>query len=112
MWRPEPLEEEDTSDREIKDVSWLRSLKKIKQTLKKIKKLFLFKFQQVDPTNFAVWLEIAPLGDKVQKFNTKDDLLIFLRLYEPETESLCYCGHVTVPCKAKLSELIPSKMNN
>ena len=83
MWRPEPLEEEDTSDREIKD------------------------FQQVDPTNFAVWLEIVPLGDKVEKFNTKDDLLIFLRLYEPETESLCYCGHVTVPCKAKLSELIP-----
>lgn len=85
VWRPEPIEEEDV-DRPISQ------------------------FNQVDVQNFTIWLEQAKLDSpqpSIPDFNNKNDLLVFLRLYEPDTGTLCYCGHMIIQLGTLLKDLIP-----
>lgn len=39
-------------------------------------------------------------------FETNNDVLIFLKKYDPVTRSITYCGHVQLPFRAKISEVL------
>ncbi|XP_030854698.1 ubiquitin carboxyl-terminal hydrolase 7 isoform X4 [Strongylocentrotus purpuratus] len=40
-------------------------------------------------------------------FDRESDVLLFLKLYDPKTKSLSYCGHVYVPITTKIQALVP-----
>ncbi|XP_071107818.1 ubiquitin carboxyl-terminal hydrolase 7-like [Haliotis cracherodii] len=40
-------------------------------------------------------------------FDKDSDVLLFLKLYDPRTKSISYCGHIYVPISAKGVELVP-----
>lgn len=40
-------------------------------------------------------------------FDKESDVLIFLKLYDPKTKSISFCGHTYVPISAKTAELLP-----
>ncbi|XP_021358377.1 ubiquitin carboxyl-terminal hydrolase 7-like isoform X1 [Mizuhopecten yessoensis] len=40
-------------------------------------------------------------------FDKESDVLIFLKLYDPRSKTISYCGHTYVPISAKTSELLP-----
>ncbi|XP_050394501.1 ubiquitin carboxyl-terminal hydrolase 7 isoform X1 [Patella vulgata] len=44
---------------------------------------------------------------ELQPFDKDSDVLIFLKMYDPRTKSLSYCGHIYVPISAKVVELEP-----
>lgn len=69
---------------------------------------YLSAFHSPEAQTITIWLEMTPIDSlSIQPFNTKRDLLVFIRLYEPDTGSLCYCGHIIVPMSTKLKELLP-----
>ncbi|CAG5095731.1 Oidioi.mRNA.OKI2018_I69.XSR.g14310.t1.cds [Oikopleura dioica] len=56
----------------------------------------------------TVWLELPNVATaQLQSFYTKRDLLIFLRLFDPDSGTIAYCGHLIVPISSKLKDLIP-----
>ncbi|ESO84027.1 hypothetical protein LOTGIDRAFT_184079 [Lottia gigantea] len=44
---------------------------------------------------------------ELQPFDNESDVILFLKMYDPRTKSLSYCGHIYVPISAKVVELVP-----
>ncbi|XP_053388715.1 ubiquitin carboxyl-terminal hydrolase 7-like [Mercenaria mercenaria] len=44
---------------------------------------------------------------RLPHFDKDSDVLLFLKMYDPRTKSINYCGHAYVPIAAKGSELMP-----
>lgn len=40
-------------------------------------------------------------------FDKKSDVLIFLKLYDPRSKSISYCGHLYVPISTRVAEILP-----
>ncbi|KAH3867833.1 hypothetical protein DPMN_030970 [Dreissena polymorpha] len=61
-------------------------------------------------TLFVETLNPESSQQRLQHFDKESDVLLFLKMYEPRTKTINYCGHAYVPIAAKGSELIP-KLN-
>jgi len=47
-----------------------------------------------------MWLETVPPDSDLPglpSFDKQGDILLFLKLYNPYTETVAYCGHLAVP---------------
>lgn len=65
--------------------------------------------------NSNTWLLFMETTDpergsmKLPRFHKDEEVLIFLKKYDPKTHSVTYCGHIYIPMAAKLSEsLLPT----
>lgn len=59
---------------------------------------------------WTVWVETLSPESGLQElpvFDKDNDVLIFVKLYDPKTASISFCGHMYVPISAKVSELMP-----
>ena len=47
-----------------------------------------------------VWIEMVPPDAETAElppFDKQGDILLFIKMYNPYTQKICYCGHMTVP---------------
>ncbi|KAM6155681.1 ubiquitin carboxyl-terminal hydrolase 7-like [Rhynchocyon petersi] len=55
----------------------------------------------------AVDAELAASGMTIPKFDKDNDVMLFLKMYDPKTQSLNYCGHIYAPVSCKIRDLLP-----
>jgi len=63
-----------------------------------------------DEGTWTVFVETLSPESNLQRlphFDKDCDVLLFLKMYDPRTKSISYCGHAYVPISAKGSELMP-----
>uniref|UniRef100_A0A673K492 Ubiquitin carboxyl-terminal hydrolase 7 n=1 Tax=Sinocyclocheilus rhinocerous TaxID=307959 RepID=A0A673K492_9TELE len=51
--------------------------------------------------------EMAASGATLPKFDKDHDVMLFLKMYDPKTRSLNYCGHIYTPISCKIRGLLP-----
>uniref|UniRef100_A0A5F8H1F7 Ubiquitin carboxyl-terminal hydrolase n=1 Tax=Monodelphis domestica TaxID=13616 RepID=A0A5F8H1F7_MONDO len=51
--------------------------------------------------------EMAASGATLPKFDKDHDVMLFLKMYDPKTRSLNYCGHIYTPISCKIRDLLP-----
>uniref|UniRef100_A0A671PP48 Ubiquitin carboxyl-terminal hydrolase 7 n=1 Tax=Sinocyclocheilus anshuiensis TaxID=1608454 RepID=A0A671PP48_9TELE len=51
--------------------------------------------------------EMAASGATLPKFDKDHDVMLFLKMYDPKTKSLNYCGHIYTPISCKIRGLLP-----
>ncbi|KAL4835965.1 hypothetical protein H8958_008956 [Nasalis larvatus] len=51
--------------------------------------------------------ELAASGATLPKFDKDHDVMLFLKMYDPKTRSLNYCGHIYTPISCKIRDLLP-----
>ncbi|EPQ11864.1 Ubiquitin carboxyl-terminal hydrolase 7 [Myotis brandtii] len=51
--------------------------------------------------------ELAATGATLPKFDKDHDVMLFLKMYDPKTRSLNYCGHIYTPISCKIRDLLP-----
>uniref|UniRef100_A0A803TQK4 Ubiquitin carboxyl-terminal hydrolase 7 n=1 Tax=Anolis carolinensis TaxID=28377 RepID=A0A803TQK4_ANOCA len=51
--------------------------------------------------------EMAATGATLPKFDKDHDVMLFLKMYDPKTRSLNYCGHIYTPISCKIRDLLP-----
>ncbi|XP_077591421.1 ubiquitin carboxyl-terminal hydrolase 7 isoform X2 [Stigmatopora nigra] len=51
--------------------------------------------------------ELAASGATLPKFDKDRDVMLFLKMYDPKTRSLNYCGHIYTPISCKIRDLLP-----
>ncbi|KAL0607525.1 Ubiquitin carboxyl-terminal hydrolase 7 [Plecturocebus cupreus] len=51
--------------------------------------------------------ELAASGVTLPKFDKDHDVMSFLKMYDPKTWSLNYCGHIDIPTSCKIRDLFP-----
>ncbi|XP_071943823.1 ubiquitin carboxyl-terminal hydrolase 7-like [Antedon mediterranea] len=68
----------------------------------------VYDISENDPT-WIVFLETAdPECQKaLPHFDKENDVLLFLKKYDPKTKTISYCGHIAVSITQKIYELIP-----
>ncbi|KAL3876817.1 hypothetical protein ACJMK2_034611, partial [Sinanodonta woodiana] len=44
---------------------------------------------------------------RLPEFNKDSDVLLFLKMYDPKTKSISYCGHIYFPIAGRASEMLP-----
>ncbi|RXM28003.1 Ubiquitin carboxyl-terminal hydrolase 7, partial [Acipenser ruthenus] len=50
--------------------------------------------------------EMAASGATLPKFDKDHDVMLFLKMYDPKTRSLNYCGHIYTPISCKIRDLL------
>lgn len=58
-------------------------------------------------TVFVETLSPESNAQRLPHFDKDSDVLLFLKMYDPRTKSISYCGHAYVPISAKGTELLP-----
>lgn len=58
-------------------------------------------------TVFVETLNPESNAQRLPHFDKDSDVLLFLKMYDPRTKSISYCGHAYVPISAKGTELLP-----
>ncbi|CAI9547745.1 unnamed protein product, partial [Staurois parvus] len=51
--------------------------------------------------------EMAASGATLPKFDKDHDVMLFLKMYDPKSRSLNYCGHIYTPISCKIRDLLP-----
>ncbi|XP_067426504.1 ubiquitin carboxyl-terminal hydrolase 7-like isoform X2 [Thunnus thynnus] len=51
--------------------------------------------------------EMAASGATLPKFDKDHDVMLFLKMYDPKTRSLNYCGHIYIPISCIIRDLLP-----